>query len=190
MTHATLTDRLRERAALYALGGLAPAERHAFERHLAGGCRACATEVASLAATADTLALAAEPVTPRPAVRAQLLAAARSQHNTPDLYPVVLHDQGQWSEIAAGVLRKDLTGSAAGGTISYLVRMRARSRVPRHLHDAVEHCYVVEGDVCIQGRHFRAGDFTAAQPGTEHDATTTAGGCLLLIVESRPQLNA
>src|SRR5262245_17545067 len=113
--HAKLTDQLRERAALYALGALAPDEHREFERHLDGGCPACRAEVESLGTVAGNLALAAEPMAPRPEVRARLLAEIRSTPAAPEPYPVVgmrstppgpepypvvFEDEGDWVEIA------------------------------------------------------------------------------------------
>ncbi len=189
--HTTLTEPLRERAALYALDALAPGERHEFEQHLAGGCAVCASEVDSLSAVAGNLALAAEPVAPSPAVRARVLAeATRPQQATADAFPLVLQDEGTWTEIAAGAHRKMLLGTETRGALSYLIRMQPRARVGRHVHDSIEHCYVVSGDAYINGRHLFAGDFTAALVGSTHDESTTDGGCVLLLVESRPGFSA
>ena len=68
--HAQLGDQ----AAPYVLGALPPAERQAFEAHLAG-CVTCAAEVRSLAPVAAALAHLAPPAEPAAPVRARLLAA-------------------------------------------------------------------------------------------------------------------
>ena len=66
----------REYAAPYALGALAPEERSAFERHLAG-CEACRAEVRSFNEVTGLLAQAAPAAEPPPALRARVLAEAR-----------------------------------------------------------------------------------------------------------------
>ena len=175
MKHARLTDRLREKAALYHLGALPPHEHGAFARHLDGGCVACRDEVESFDGLEGLLALAAPPVAPSPGTRARLLAQAR----TPSHF--VLRPEGTWNEIQPGVFRKDL---AAGAGTSYLIRLQAGARVGMHRHAAAEHCYVVEGDLHIAGRHVHAGDFHLAERGTTHEVASSEGGCLLLIVES------
>ena len=61
---------------LYALGVLSPAERDAFEAHVAG-CASCAAEVRALSSVSEALAHAAPAAEPSPAVRARLMAAVQ-----------------------------------------------------------------------------------------------------------------
>ena len=56
-------DQLAEQAPAYVLGALTPAERRAFEAHLAG-CAVCAAEVRSLTPVAAALAHAAPEASP------------------------------------------------------------------------------------------------------------------------------
>jgi anti-sigma-K factor RskA len=67
-------DQLAEQAPAYVLGALTPAERRAFEAHLAG-CAVCAAEVRSLTPVAAALAHAAPEASPAAPVRARLLNA-------------------------------------------------------------------------------------------------------------------
>ena len=66
-----------EWAALYAVGMLEGEERTQFETHLATGCADCTTMLSELSAVVATLAWAAPAVSPRPELRAQLLARVR-----------------------------------------------------------------------------------------------------------------
>jgi anti-sigma factor ChrR (cupin superfamily) len=178
--HVKVSDKLRERAALYALGSLAPQEARAFALHLEGGCPPCRAEVESFAAVGRDLALAPDPVPPRPEVRARLLGAASAGGPSP--FHFLARDEGEWEEIQPGVHRKDLGGGR--GSTSYLIRMAPGTHVATHRHAAVEHCYVVDGDLRIAGRHIHAGDYHRADRDSTHEAPATDGGCLLLIVES------
>ncbi len=67
-------DQLGDQAASYVLGALTPAEKQAFEAHLAT-CARCAAEVRSLTPVAGALAALAPPADPAASVRAGLLAA-------------------------------------------------------------------------------------------------------------------
>ena len=53
-----------------------------------------------------------------------------------------------------------------------------------HTHGATEHCYVIEGDLQVEDQHLHAGDYHEAAASTAHSGLRSAGGCLLLIVES------
>lgn len=68
-------DELREQAELYVLGALAPAERDAFEAHIAS-CADCAAHVKSLAPVTQALAYVALQHEPPPALRARVVASA------------------------------------------------------------------------------------------------------------------
>jgi len=182
--HLRLTDDLRERAALHALGALPEADTRAFEAHLAAGCSTCTQEVDSMRATAGDLLLAAPPVAPAADLRRRVLAMA-----TPNVVPrspfhFVLHTEGTWVEIAPGISRKDLTAEVSAGSVTYLVRMQRGARLGTHHHGAVEHCYVVSGDLHVAGHHLHGGDYHRADQRSTHAETTTDDGCLLLIVES------
>lgn len=71
-------DALHELTAAYALDALDPDEEHAYEAHLAG-CERCRTDLAGFRDAAGALALAADPASPPPALRARILDAARAE---------------------------------------------------------------------------------------------------------------
>jgi len=187
--HTKLTDSLRAQAALYALGALAPDETRAYEAHLEDGCRPCRAEVDSFGAASGNLALAAPPTTPRRDVRSRLLAAARETRAAAPRSPFrfVMNREGDWTEIQPGVFRKDLAATPGASSTSYMIRLQPGARVSSHGHHALEHCYVLDGDLHIAGRHIHAGDFHVADPGSTHAVSMSERGCVLLILEGRVQ---
>lgn len=78
-------DALHDLTAAYALDALEPDEARAYEGHLAG-CERCQEELASLTAAAGSLAFAAAPAEPPPALRERILQAARSER--PNVVPL------------------------------------------------------------------------------------------------------
>jgi anti-sigma factor ChrR (cupin superfamily) len=74
MNNSHTEDEIRERAALYALGGLNQFEARAFEQHLDEGCEECAAELASFDSVVEELAWADAVASPPQEVRARLLA--------------------------------------------------------------------------------------------------------------------
>ena len=67
-------DKWREQTAAYALGGLSPAEREAFDVHLLA-CAECAIEVRQLAQVTAALAYAVPPRAPASALRSRVIDA-------------------------------------------------------------------------------------------------------------------
>jgi anti-sigma factor RsiW len=72
---------IHELTAGYALDALDPAEREAFERHLAG-CEQCQEELASFWEVTASLAAAADERAPSAALRDRILADARAEKQT------------------------------------------------------------------------------------------------------------
>lgn len=71
-------DAIKETSGLYVLGALEPAERAAFEAHLAN-CAACAAEVQTLRAVASALPYAVSQVEPPAGLRDRVLQSAASR---------------------------------------------------------------------------------------------------------------
>jgi len=176
MSHTHLTDTEREQAALYALGALDADETHAFRAHLDTGCQACAVEVAAFTLVAGDLAVASTPTTPPPQLRARVLD--RVARAAKDGFYFRLADEGSWREVAPGVARREL------GPSSFLIRMLPGSRLHEHRHEVTEHCYVLDGDLLVNERRLRSGDYHEARPGTLHEGLVTERGCTFLVVES------
>ena len=131
------------------------------------------------------LALAAEPVRPRPELRARVLAeAARARRAEAPPFDFVRADEGIWKEVQPGVAVKLLAGTPRARS-AYLVRMAPGAQIANHEHRGDEHCYVLHGDVRAAGGRLAAGDYHRARAGTVHESVCSDGGCLLLIVEER-----
>jgi anti-sigma factor ChrR (cupin superfamily) len=192
MNHSLMEEELEERASLYALGALNQHEARSFEEHLAEGCEACATELSGFEAVVTNLAYGAPDAAPPASAREKLLArlgeeteptppAANSQHDASQ--PLVVRaGEGQWHEMCAGVIFKQLFADAARNTVTSLVRMQPGSQIPMHRHRGIEECYVIEGDVFASNETLRAGDYTCAMEGSIHHPISTLNGALLLLV--------
>jgi len=103
---------LADQVELYALDALSPAERAAFEAHLAV-CPACAREVRALAPVVSALGANGDDAAPDPAVRRRLLAAVRRSASRSSSTTLA------WLATAAAVL-------AAIGLGIYATQLRAR----------------------------------------------------------------
>jgi anti-sigma-K factor RskA len=119
-------DELKHDAAAYALGVLEPAERAAFEAHLAS-CAECAAEVRQLRVAASALPYAVPQASPPPSLRARVLfQAARgagSSNAATNAGPVTFLRERRglpaWLQIAAMLV-------IGAGVAVYAQRMQAR----------------------------------------------------------------
>ncbi len=98
---------------------------------------------------------------------------------------VVRSSEGQWQEIAPGVIMKSLSVDSDRDRVTALVRMGAGSRYGTHRHAQAEELYVLEGSCLCGGQQLLAGDYHRAEAGSIHVDTWTDDGCLMLIMTSQ-----
>jgi putative transcriptional regulator len=167
------------RASLYGLGLLDEAETSAFQQHLSS-CPACAAEVRESGDIAVQLA-GTIPACAAPAgLRQRVLKEAALPRG---VLALARGAQVNWQPTSfEGVFMARLYEDPVRGELASLVRMQPGARFPSHHHAAVEHCYVVEGDLVFDDHTMTAGDYSAGKSDREHAAATTHGGCLLFLV--------
>jgi quercetin dioxygenase-like cupin family protein len=174
-------------AALDAAGALDAGDRVSFLTRLAGADDAERQAVASVyeaVASAVVSSIVPQDVDvaiegPSPSVRQRLMEriAAAAQFFS------VRSSEGRWQKVMEGIETKLLRFDAERQTATLLMRFAAGVVYPGHQHSGPEECYVISGDVIIQGQHLHAGDFHYADAGSEHDPLTSVnGGEVLLVV--------
>ncbi len=92
--------------------------------------------------------------------------------------------EGVWKEIAPGVAAKALSFDMVSRRATALLRFAPGTRYPPHRHTEMEELYVLQGGCSIAGREMAVGDYHRAAAGTEHCETSTAEGCVLLVISS------
>jgi quercetin dioxygenase-like cupin family protein len=187
MSDQNLAHQMTDFAAAYALGALTQHETRAFEEHLAEGCETCNAEVESFEQTANALGFAASGAEPPQNLRGELLmrlnglggsaAAKRSED-----FISIRASEGEWREVQAGVMLKQLHVDHASGIATSLVRMLPGTSLPPHEHSRPEQFYVIEGDCNVRGQRLGPGDYHRAAAGSIHDSTYTVDGTLFLLV--------
>jgi anti-sigma factor ChrR (cupin superfamily) len=170
-----------DRASLYGLGLLDEVESRTFEQHLSS-CPVCAAEVRESGDIAAQLA-GTIPASAAPAgLRQRVLKEAVLPRG---LVALARGAQLNWQPTSfEGVLMARLYEDPVRGELASLVRMKPGARFPSHHHAAVEHCYVVEGDLVFEDHTMSAGDYSAGKPHKEHPTATTHGGCVLFLVHN------
>lgn len=185
MSGENLVHQMIDFAAGYALGALTQHETRAFEEHIAEGCRICGAEVESFELTTSALGLAAAEAGPPGNLRAQLLmrlnGTERSAPRSQDF--ISIHaSEGQWHEVQAGVMLKQLYVDRRNGIATSLVKMLPGTSLPPHSHAGPEQFYVLEGDCHVGGQRLGPGDYHRAETGSIHESTYTVDGTLFLLV--------
>ena len=181
MNHQSGGDEVQERAALYALGVLAPTEAASFKTHLAEGCQACQAEVRAFGAVTAELGRATSPARPRPEVRERLLTRARAAFPAPG--PTIVYAaEGAWEALEVpGNAVKRLFRDPATQRQTMLVRMARGASYPSHRHADTEELYLLEGDLTVGNRALRVGDYCAASAGTVDGVASSRFGCTFLL---------
>jgi anti-sigma factor ChrR (cupin superfamily) len=201
--HEFLDDDLRETAALFVLGSLEEDEARGWRLHLVE-CDVCRREVASLAASARELVR----LSPVEEVPEELWGRVLERIRRPE--PSASASEKQvwkgWKETTGvgadgfrfvggsqtrfeptgfeGVEARRLFVDPDNGRVTMMVRMRAGSSYPAHVHAGEEECYVVSGDLCVGDLKMVAGDYQRAAAGSRHGVQSTETGCVLLLTSS------
>ncbi|NNC88070.1 MAG: hypothetical protein HKN82_06360 [Akkermansiaceae bacterium] len=182
---------LAELAHLYATEGLSGEDLRAFETWRAG---ATANEKAEFAAMVDSIALVTlgrvPDVTPGEGVKAGIMNAVGEGSSGPAAaagdFDYLRRDEGEWVPLPApGTRVKALSDRAEDGVTVFLLEMDAQASLPGHRHHGVEMAFILEGDLHVEGRVLRAGDFMRAGEGSDHQKTYSEAGCRALLVTAR-----
>lgn len=179
--HSTLC----ELASLYVLDALDRSDAGVFERHLSEGCHICSAEVDGLRFAARSLAFAAAPAEPSPALRDRVLGSVRESAAAPAVAGrerLDFEEQGRWKPYSApGIEYRLLHFDKADRNVVVLVRAQPGAQYPIHGHSAQEQMFMLRGDLTLDGTTYRAGDFIHSEKGSSHGAADTTKGCMFLM---------
>ncbi len=183
MSHTHVTAEIRSTAAIYSVGGLPPGEALAFEEHIKD-CAICREESKSFAAAAELLPETLPDVPPPPSLRGRLLARVAKPQPGSGLH-VKRSTEGKWRPTPfPGVSFKTLHFDRETMMITSLLRMEPGSFYPKHHHEALEQCLVLEGDVRQDEVVMSAGDYSIFDAHRDHSRIATERGCVLLLISS------
>jgi quercetin dioxygenase-like cupin family protein len=95
---------------------------------------------------------------------------------------VVRDEESDWVDAAPGVTSRMLGEDAERGLSLSILRMDPGTTWPAHHHDGAEEVFLVRGDWRCLGTNLHPGDYHRAGANTEHEDTTSAAGCKLIVV--------
>lgn len=90
----------------------------------------------------------------------------------------------EWEEAGPGISCKLLTTDTERGRVSMLVRLAPGTDYPPHMHSEFEELHLLEGELWIDGRKLRPGDFNRAEPGTIDRRVWSETGCTCFLTTS------
>lgn len=186
---AKKTDALLSLSALEPLDALTPKEKRELARLRQGGGSQTRKPIAAVRALPALLAAGAPAVAPSGELKRKVLAAIEDLPRS-SLAPardvgffLAAAERGAWQDHPVpGVRRRVLTVNRESNYAITLYELKPGVTFPEHPHAEAEECYVLSGDLHVDGRILRAGDFHHARKGTEHGIAVTESGCTLLIV--------
>jgi anti-sigma factor ChrR (cupin superfamily) len=168
-------------------------EQQSYSQPLAA---AHSTESQQLGRVLDFLPASLDLITPPAEAKRTLLARIRTEQaaerqqkpftartsGTLPSFSFKREDGSGWNQTFDGVWIKVLAEERDLGYKMMLMRMEPGAHYPEHHHTGVEQCYVLEGQVSVQGEKLFAGDFHRAAAGSDHQEITTETGTKLLLV--------
>ena len=172
-----MTDEtLDEIAGLHVLGVLDAEERNRIEQRMTEDPalrQAFAGWSRRLSPLLDTV----PPLAPPPSVWAAVQARISGTANPPALR----RNEGSWVTVAPGAAMRYLHVDIASGVRSAILRMDEGSTVPAHDHAELEECFVLEGEVEINGETYHAGDHVVAGTDRRHESINAVTAVNLLL---------
>jgi anti-sigma factor ChrR (cupin superfamily) len=173
---------LEELAALDAVGTLDAETRESYLARLAEASAADRQAIAEIYDAAAMLASVVPAYEPPSDLKRRVMSRITA---TARLFSIRA-DEGEWRPSGInGISVKVLSVDAERATTTLLLRAEPGAVYPSHRHSGAEECYVISGEVIIEGQRYRAGDFHHAGPGSAHDALRTdVGAEVLLVVET------
>ena len=90
----------------------------------------------------------------------------------------------EWEQPISGIHCKLLATDAKRGRVSMLVRLTPSIEYPPHTHTGVEELHLLQGELWIDRRKLRPGDYNRAEPGTADQRVWSETGCTCLLITS------
>lgn len=88
---------------------------------------------------------------------------------------------GDWEQRSDKIWKKILGEDPETGRTMYLLRCLPGAQIKQHPHHRAEHLFIIEGELWMDGKLFKAGDAQTSSPGSEHKVIDMPNGCLVLV---------
>ena len=92
--------------------------------------------------------------------------------------------ESEWEEVAPGISCQLLATDTEKDRVSMLVRLAPGAAYPPHRHAGVEELYLLDGELMIDDKTLRPGDYNRALPGTGDQHVWSETGCTCVLLTS------
>ena len=170
---------------LYALQALPPSDIPAVEAHIAS-CATCRQEIEALRPIIGSFTAWPTDVL-RPSTFLWGRLARRIADETgkePVRAPSQPPAKPDWEEVAPGIFCKLLATDAEQDRVSMLVRLAPGTDYPPHRHQGVEELYLLHGELWIDDKKVRPGEYNRNEPGTADHRVWSETGCTCVLITS------
>jgi anti-sigma factor ChrR (cupin superfamily) len=171
--------------AAYVLGGLPPSEAAAMEAH-AAECSACQRELEWLRPVADSLhAWPTDVLRPSASLQERLARRIAAETGAEPILPTCREwNEPEWEEVTPGIFCKILATDADHDRVTMLVRLLPGVSYPPHTHAGVEELHLLDGELWIDDRLLRPGDYNYGEPGASDMRVYSETGCTCVLITS------
>ena len=90
----------------------------------------------------------------------------------------------EWETAAPGIYVKILARDEAKKRVSMLVRLDPKTSYPPHRHAGVEELHLLHGELIVDDKVLRAGDYLHAEGGSEDHRVYSETGCACVLMTS------
>src|SRR5690606_26229509 len=90
----------------------------------------------------------------------------------------------EWEQVAPGIECKLLATDTERRRVSMLVRLAPDASYPPHTHAGVEELHLLDGELWIDDRKLRPGDYNYGAPGASDQRVWSETGCTCVLITS------
>jgi quercetin dioxygenase-like cupin family protein len=178
-----------ELACVHALQAVPASERGPIQAHI-DGCLHCQRELESLRPVVDRFVLwPTDVLRPPTSLQARLARRVAAETGKPPVQPPAPRwSEPDWEQVAPGIECKLLATDGAKHRVSMLVRLAPGARYPAHSHADSEELHLLDGELWIDERKLRPGDYSCCAPGTADERVWSETGCTCVLITSTRDL--
>ncbi|MEO8446929.1 MAG: cupin domain-containing protein [bacterium] len=118
-------------------------------------------------------------------VKERLFEKINSPRQTEEIdFNFIFDQSSEWKQHpeVEGIKVKELSNNKEKGYVMLLLQVAAGTKYPSHHHSGAEECYVISGDLHVEGKILGPGDFHHAESGSDHHPLYSENGCSVILV--------